>query len=172
MYWYVKDKLELSGYKHYEISNFAKIGMESKHNINCWNQKEYIGLGVAAHSYLNDIRYSNTINVKQYIENIKNIENKYELDKERLIKNNKIYNIEEIQAKEDKMKEYMLLGLRKIDGISIFKFKEKFIDNPIYIFKNSLSKLADEELIVIDGDNIKLTNRGLDLANIVWEEFI
>ena len=172
MYWYVKDKLELSGYKQYEISNFAKIGMESKHNINCWNQKEYIGLGVAAHSYLNDIRYSNTINVKQYIENIKNIENKYELDEERFIKNNKIYNMEEIQTKEDKMKEYMLLGLRKIDGISISKFKEKFIDNPIYIFKNSLNKLADEELIVIDGDNIKLTNRGLDLANIVWEEFI
>ena len=52
MYWYVKSMLELSGYNHYEISNFAKEGRESKHNMNCWEQKEYIGLGVAAHSYI------------------------------------------------------------------------------------------------------------------------
>ena len=51
MYWYVKNTLELNGYKHYEISNFAKKGYESKHNMNCWNQKEYIGIGAAAHSY-------------------------------------------------------------------------------------------------------------------------
>ena len=61
MYWYVKNTLEQNGYKHYEISNFAKEGKESKHNINCWEQKEYIGLGVASHSYLDGIRYANTV---------------------------------------------------------------------------------------------------------------
>ena len=60
MYWYVKNKLELKGYKHYEISNFAKLGKESKHNRNCWEQKEYIGLGATAHSYLKGVRYSNS----------------------------------------------------------------------------------------------------------------
>ncbi len=60
MYWYVKNTLELNGYKHYEISNFAKKGKKSKHNWNCWEQKEYIGLGATAHSYLNGIRYSNS----------------------------------------------------------------------------------------------------------------
>ena len=69
-------------------------------------------------------------------------------------------------------KEYMLLGLRKINGISVQEFKNKFGDNPIFLFRNELNKLVEEDLIIVDGDNIKLTNRGLDLANIVWEEFI
>ncbi len=66
----------------------------------------------------------------------------------------------------------MLLGLRKIDGVSIQKFKNKFGENPIFLFKNELNKLVEENLITIDGDKIKLTNKGLDLANIVWEEFV
>ena len=157
MYWYVKNSLELLGYNHYEISNFAKPRKESKHNLNCWEQKEYIGLGLAAHSYINGIRYGNTNNLKEYIETT-NFQ--------------KIKNIEEEQTLEDRKKEYMLLGLRKIQGVSISKFKEKYIENPLYLFRNELKKLVDEGLITIDLDTIKLTNKGLNLANIVWEEFI
>ena len=69
-------------------------------------------------------------------------------------------------------KEYMLLGLRKIEGISVQEFKNKFGDNPIFLFRNELSKLVEEELLEVDGDIIKLTNKGLDLANLVWQEFI
>ena len=157
MYWYVKNSLELLGYNHYEISNFAKPRKESKHNLNCWEQKEYIGLGLAAHSYINGIRYGNTNNLKEYIETT-NFQ--------------KIKNIEEEQTLEDRKKEYMLLGLRKIQGVSISKFKEKYIENPLYLFRNELKKLVDEGLTTIDLDTIKLTNKGLNLANIVWEEFI
>lgn len=67
MYWYVKNTLENNGYTHYEISNFAKPGYESKHNVSCWNQEEYIGFGVAAHSYINGARYSNTNKLEEYI---------------------------------------------------------------------------------------------------------
>ena len=63
MYWYVKDYLELHGYDQYEISNFSKKGHESKHNLNCWNQKEYIGFGIAAHSYIKNIRFGNIENI-------------------------------------------------------------------------------------------------------------
>ena len=66
----------------------------------------------------------------------------------------------------------MLLGLRKLNGIEIKDFKSKFMQNPIYLFREQLSKLQEEDLIEIDGDFIRLTNRGLDLANIVWEEFV
>ena len=66
----------------------------------------------------------------------------------------------------------MLLGLRKIDGVSVSKFKEKFGENPIYLFRNELQKLVEEDLVVVDLDNIKLTNKGLDFANLVWEEFV
>lgn len=155
-YKYTKNFLELNGYKHYEISNFAKPGYESKHNMNCWEQKQYIGFGLAAHSYINGCRYSNTCDLEEYLNN----------------KSKDIKIIHEKQNVEDMKKEYMLLGLRKIDGVSISKFKEKFGENPIYLFRNELQKLVEEELIVVDLDYIKLTNKGLDFANLVWEEFI
>ena len=81
-------------------------------------------------------------------------------------------NIHELQTIEDCKKEYMLLGLRKIEGVNITEFKNKFVDNPLYLFRKELSKLVQEELIEIENNNIKLTNRGIDLANIVWEEFV
>lgn len=160
MYWYVKNTLELNGYNHYEISNFAKLGKESRHNLNCWNQEEYIGFGVAAHSYLNGIRFSNTINVEEYIQHIEN--------------NGKEENIqiEESQSLEDKKNEFMMLGFRKIQGVDIARFKEKFIDNPIFLYREKLNKLVEEGLIEVDLNHIKLTNKGIDLANLVFEEFV
>lgn len=160
MYWYVKNTLELNGYKHYEISNFAKKGYESKHNMNCWNQMEYVGIGTAAHSYRDITRYSNTEDIKEYIKNVQ----KGEFEKNRII--------QEIQKEEDSKKEFMLLGLRKIDGLKISEFKNKFGDNPIYLYRNELKKLSDEKLIIIQDDNIRLSNKGIDLANLVWEEFV
>ena len=160
MYWAVKEKLEKSGYIHYEISNFAKKGFESKHNLSCWNQDEYIGFGTSAHSYTNNIRYSNIDNIEEYINNFKT-DNETE---------NFVFH--EKQNKESKMKEFMMLGLRKIEGISIKDFKSRFALNPIFAYRKELEKLVDEELIEIDGDNIRLTNKGLDLANLVWEEFV
>ena len=160
MYWYVKDTLELNGYHHYEISNFSKEGKESRHNLNCWNQEEYVGFGVGAHSYINNIRFSNTKSIEEYIKNITN-----NCKEKNMI-------IEEKQSLQDKENEFMLLGFRKIEGIEITKFKEKFIENPIFLYKERLQKLEKEGLINIDLNNIKLTNKGLDLANIVFEEFI
>ena len=182
MYWYVKNTLELNGYIHYEISNFAKQGKESKHNLNCWQQKEYIGMGVAAHSYLNGIRYTNVSEIEQYsirmnksnekvVNHILELSNKNEKSgwKEEI---ETIYEIEEVQDLEDKKKECMLLGLRMIEGVQISKFKEKYIENPIFLYRKELEKLVNQGLIQIDGDNIRLTNKGLDLANLVWEEFV
>lgn len=157
-YWEVKKFLENLGYKHYEISNFAKTGYESKHNLNCWEQKEYLGFGAAAHSYMKKTRYSNTENIEKYINQ--------EMQSEQL------HIVHEVQKEEEQKKEYMLLGLRKIDGVQISSFKNKFGCNPIMEFKNELNKLTQEGLIEIDLDQIKLTEKGIDLANIVWEEFV
>lgn len=71
MYWETKKILEAEGYVHYEISNFAKPKFMSRHNLSCWEQNEYIGFGVAAHSYIDKKRYSNTENLEEYINNIK-----------------------------------------------------------------------------------------------------
>lgn len=160
MYWYVKDFLELQGFNHYEISNFSKLGYESSHNMNCWNQREYKGFGVAAHSYIDKLRFSNIEDLEQYIKNIQN--NDFE----------KNITIQEKLTETQEKKEYMLLGLRKINGVSIQEFKNKFIDNPVFLFKKELQKLTEQGLITINSDRIQLTNKGLDLANLVWEEFV
>lgn len=160
MYWKTKRMLEDAGYIHYEISNFAKKGFESKHNLSCWNQEEYIGVGAAAHSYSNNVRYSNIDNIEKYISNY---EKGRDID-------NLIFH--EKQNKESKMKEYMMLGLRKIEGVNIHLFKNKFNQDPLSLFKTEIDKLINEKLILIDGSYIKLTDKGLDLANLVWEEFV
>ena len=66
----------------------------------------------------------------------------------------------------------MLLGLRKIQGISIQEFKSQFVANPIYLYHEQLERLTNNQLVEIDGNRIKLTKKGVDLANIVWEEFV
>ena len=160
MYWTVVNKLKENGYNQYEISNFSKKTYESKHNTNCWKQKQYIGLGTSAHSYLNKKRYSNTNNIEEYIKNIQ--ENNI----------SKNITIHEEQTEESTMNEYMLLGLRMIQGININEFKQKFKIDPTIKYKEILEKLQKENLIQITKTSIKLTKQGIDFGNIVWEEFI
>lgn len=160
MYWNVKEILEQNYYMQYEISNFAKPFYESKHNSDCWKQKEYIGLGIAAHSYINNVRYSNTINIEEYIKNIQNDE----------FEKNVI--VHEVQEPNDIMNEYMILGLRMINGINIEEFEKKFNINPINKYQKEISKLKKIGLININNNRIMLTKKGIDFANIVWEEFI
>lgn len=158
MYWKTKKVLEKKGFKQYEISNFAKKGYESKHNLDCWNQEEYIGMGIAAHSYINRKRFSNIDNIDKYIENENNLE--------------KNIIVNEIQNREEQAKEFMMIGLRKIDGISISEFEKKFRINPLFYFRFEISNLTKKGLIEVDLDKIKLTKKGLDFANIVFEEFV
>ena len=160
MYWYVKKALEKHKYIHYEISNFARPGFESKHNSDCWNQNEYIGIGAAASSFMNNARYENTSDLEEYISNIEND------------KPSKNIQLQELLDDESKIDEYMMLSLRKISGVNISEFKRKFNQNPIIRYNKILEKLIKEELIEIDGNNIRLSSKGIDLANLVWEEFI
>ena len=160
MYHKTKNILEKNGYNHYEISNFAKKGFESKHNLNCWDQKEYLGFGLGAHSYYRNKRFSNIQDLDEYIENI---------EKFIISKNVEVH---EIQDREAKAKEFMLLGLRKIDGVSISEFERRFRVHPLFYFRFEISRLEEEKLIEVDLDKIRLTKRGLDLANQVFEAFV
>ena len=160
MYWQAKHTLEKAGYIQYEISNFARAGKESRHNLNCWNQENYIGYGLASHSYFENIRFSNTTSLDEYIDRINSGDIK------------SIINIEEIQDEEAKEKEYIMLGLRKIKGVDRNKFKEKFGKDMFETYKNEIEKLEKEDLIIKSDNGISLSNKGLDFANLVFEEFV
>ncbi len=156
MYDFMKNFLEQNGYNRYEISNFAKSGFESKHNSSYWQNIEYIGVGAAASSYVDNKRYNNKRSIDEYIKN--NGINCYE-------------NFEEL-SKDDLISEYFFLGLRQDKGVSIKKFEERFDKNYFDIFGETTDNLIKDGLILMEEDIIRLTEKGVQLSNYVFEKFI
>ena len=161
MYWYAKRRLEDNGFIHYEISNFAKPSYRCKHNLDCWNQKEYLGFGVAAASYIDNFRIKNTDSLEKYI---------------RIIDSDIYYinlTIEEKQDIDEQMKEFVILRLRMTEGFKASDFTAKFNKDVYKVFESQMDKLLSDGLIIAEEFGyLKLTKKGLDLANIVWGEFI
>lgn len=151
-------RLQDNGFVKYEISNYAYPGFESKHNLCYWNQEKYIGFGVNASSFFNLKRYRKTSNIDKYIDGIKN--NK-----------NIVVETEELD-KLSLMKEYIILKLRLSKGIEISEFKQKFGTDIFDIFNTEFNSLKKDNLVNITSKNISLTNRGEEVANIVWEMFV
>ena len=151
-------KLNENGFLRYEISNYSKIGFESKHNLRYWNQEEYLGFGAAASSFLNSTRYSNISDINTYILNIN-----------RGISNT--CKIEEMDI-DDLISEYIILRLRLKDGVIFEEFKDRFKIDFYSKYKEKIDELTKKGLLIKTNYNIYLSNKGEDLANIVWQEFI
>lgn len=152
--------LDLAGFNRYEISNYAKAGFESKHNLRYWNCLNYLGLGAASSSYIRSTRYTNIADIDKYIEFVnegKNIKTE----------------VEELD-KLGKIKEYIILQLRLASGIDKRKFKTNFGQDIEDIYAKEISECINLGLLREDENNtrIYLTDKGEDLANIVWEKFI
>jgi oxygen-independent coproporphyrinogen-3 oxidase len=158
MYKLVKEKLENAEYNQYEISNFSKKGFECKHNLVYWNLESYIGCGSSAHSYNNGLRYNNEKNVYNYIEKMNKYKNAI-IDKH-------------INTEKDDIEEFMFLGLRKLDGISISEFKSRFKKDIDSVYKSVIDKYSKLQLLNINNERIKLTEQGIELSNAVMCEFI
>lgn len=147
-----------NGFIRYEISNYAKEGFKSRHNTKYWTEISYLGFGVSAASYINNTRYSNTDNIDEYIKNIQeNLNARKEIEELDLL---------------DEIKEYIILRLRLKEGINVVDFKNRFKKNIDDIYKQEINKLVNEKLLIRNKDNIYLSDKGEDLANIVWQEFI
>ena len=162
MYGITKSILDEAGYTRYEISNYSKEGYECRHNLGYWNRVNYLGIGLGASSLIESTRYKNIQDLKSYIR----------------ICNGKDFSYKDIVSEsehlspQDKMEEFMFLGLRKIKGISLDDFKDQF-DTPIFhVYGHVLDKLEKEKLLRVNGDNIHLTDRGLDISNYVFKEFL
>jgi hypothetical protein len=147
MYFYIKEKLEKYGYNHYEISNYAKE-KPSRHNLVYWNNEEYLGLGLSASGYIENIRYTNTRNL-----------DKYPFVKEEEYLNNK-----------DKMTYFMILGLRKIEGISIKKFKELFNKDIYEVY--DIKDLLNKNYLILKDDNLSINPKYLYVSNSILEHFV
>lgn len=158
MYEYTINTLKKHGYNQYEISNYAKQGKECKHNIIYWKCDNYLGLGPGASGYINDIRYSNIKNLNEY--NNKINQNIKPIDEE-----NKLND-------KDKIEEFIFMGLRMNEGINLEVFKERFKIDFYELYKDVLDKLLERELVKLDKFNLSLTQKGREISNSVFIEFI
>lgn len=153
MYEFACDFLQKNGYRQYEISNFAIEGYESGHNIKYWKCDEYIGLGLAAHSYYCGKRYSNTTDMNRYISGNYRSDDMQEL------------------TLADKVEEFSIMGLRMISGINKKEFLRRFGMDIYSVYKNEIEKFINGGFLVDDGENIRLTRAGISVSNSVMCEF-
>jgi oxygen-independent coproporphyrinogen-3 oxidase len=165
MYRLAQEKAAAAGYDQYEISNFALPGFRCRHNEGYWTLKEYFGFGAGAHSYLREtsnkrnwgIRWKNTPNPYEYIS---------------LLSNNGTAVIEgEELTRETAIKEAIFLGLRRLEGISLDDFEERFGISLEKTFANIIPYLLKENLISIYEGRLKLTIQGILLSNEVFLKF-
>ncbi|EJT5936074.1 radical SAM family heme chaperone HemW [Clostridium perfringens] len=158
MYHLAKKILEENGFNQYEISNYAKEGKECRHNLAYWNMDNWIGVGSAAASYINGKRIKNISSVEEYINSI----------------NEKGEAVEEIinNSKNDNMEEFMFMGLRKINGIDENEFKKRFSMNINDVYGEILNKYIDEGLLIRDSGRIFLSEKGIEISNIIMADFL
>ncbi len=149
MYNLINNKLKM--YNHYEISNYSKKGFESRANITYWNNEEYYGFGVGASGYINDIRYTNSKNIVNYM--------------------NMIYKREEeIISIKDKISYELILGFRKVNGINMKEFKKKYNKDILNMY--NIKELVNNKMLEIDNDNIFINNKYLYMSNEILVNFI
>lgn len=150
--------LRQNGYGHYEISNFAQVGRESKHNLIYWHNLGYIGLGAGASGYLHGVRYSN--------------EKSHILYGQALLNEKKPVCDEEPIDQKLAMSEQMFLGLRMLTGVDKRSFRKRFAVDIETVFGSAVERLKKKGLLLETDTHVLLSSEGLFLANDVFIEFI
>lgn len=150
-------RMKEAGYCHYEISNFAKPGYESRHNSSYWNDTAYIGCGAAAHSYNGDSREWNISDIKEYIKGIES--------------NNRNYEIEHL-TEEERYNDAILTRLRTSDGIPLAWIKNKFSQRLNSYMLNAAKKHIEYGYIKKTDETLSLTEKGIFISDAVIRDLI
>jgi oxygen-independent coproporphyrinogen-3 oxidase len=155
-------RLERAGLRQYEISNFARVGAESRHNRRYWRREPYLGVGLDAHSMLRDgegrpVRFGNTDVLSEYLAGAA------EGEVERVV---------ECVDRAAEMEEAWFLGLRLVEGVSLTALGAEFGEDAVAAFDGVVAELVDDGLLVREGDRVALTMRGRMLSNEVFAEFL
>ncbi|MBQ7453305.1 MAG: radical SAM family heme chaperone HemW [Clostridia bacterium] len=161
MYNYCVDRLTKAGFERYEVSNFAKPGFRSKHNEVYWKRYNYLGLGLAAHSFLKHQRFSNTKDLPAYITYIESNGDVPVVEAKKL-------------TKEEEKEEWIMLMLRRSDGLDVDAYKKEFGENLFVKKKNQLAMLIKNGLIIINTqtNHIIATNKGFLVLNKIIETLV
>ncbi|WP_114495734.1 radical SAM family heme chaperone HemW [Fontibacillus phaseoli] len=159
MYLLLMERMKAAGYKQYEISNFAKPGYESRHNITYWRNEDYYGLGAGAHGYVKRQRHMNIKGVNPYVEAAKQ----------------KLPRLEQFEvSKEEAMEDFVMVGLRMLEGIRIRNFSAQFGVSLEETFQAQLHKMTSAGLLEMHEDHggYRLSEKGILFGNEVFAEFV
>lgn len=159
--------LEDYGYAQYEISNYARDGFRCRHNIGYWDASPYLGLGLGAASYLFSQRFSNTRELARYLD----LAGEQKAQMEAFVNAPPHEEITRI-GEAEQMAEFMILGLRMTDGVTALEFEERFGRPLEAVYGAVLKKHSASDLLSTEDGNIRLTRRGLSLANLVMQDFL
>lgn len=151
--------LREKGYNRYEISNYARPGMECRHNIGYWERKDYIGFGLGAASMAGNVRWKNCSDLQEYMENI-------------LIKGKTVKEDVQRLSLEEQMEEFMFLGLRLSKGVGLAKFADAFGREMKEVYGPVIEKLERQGLLEVTQEEIRLTAYGRDVSNYVMAKFL
>ncbi len=168
MYYLTKKLLKEAGYERYEISNYAKLGFESKHNSSYWERIDYIGFGLGASSCINNTRFHNEDDLALYIEEGTRIQNETSVSFEERFERK---DLQQLTIKEQ-MEECMFLGLRMMKGVDMNQFEQQFEVQFDKIYGKIVKDMVSDGLLVIKDHHLILTERGIDLSNYVMSEFL
>lgn len=184
MYYLTEKKLKEAGFRRYEISNYSKEGYECRHNMGYWKRVEYLGFGLGAASLYQETRYSNIGELSQYINLLLDgRDDEFDFLGVHDYFQDDIWDIQEdvlsvLEGKiqklstNDMMEEFMFLGLRMIEGISVTEFQKNLGRSYDSVFGKVTEKLIAQELLEQNGDRVRLTKRGVDVSNYVMSEFL
>ena len=164
MYETTRKLMHEHGYERYEISNYAKAGYECKHNCTYWLRGDYIGIGNGAASLIRNQRFHNENDLKTYTELAgKMVDSEYHENLKRDV---------EILDVKSQMEEFMFLGLRMMQGVSIDKFKEVFGKDLFEVYGSVITTFIEQGMLEEKNCHIALTEHGIDISNSVMSEFL
>lgn len=158
MYEATIDTLAAAGYQQYEISNFARPGAECRHNLTYWHNEPYLGIGPSAAGYVDGVRYKNVPDIADYVASIK-AGRSPRCEEERL-------------PPERAARETAMLALRLNEGLNRPRFADRFGQDPVAFFAAALAKHVADGLLEVTPTAIRLTRKGLLLANTVIADFV
>lgn len=158
IYYRTETLLLQAGYHRYEISNYAKEGKECRHNLGYWERTDYLGIGLGASSLIDNTRFKNTDDLAFYMEHADNADEIRE-------------NVEKLSVKEQ-MEEFMFLGLRKMEGVSISEFEKAFGKTMEECYAEQIQRLMQQGLLEQKDSRLMLTRQGIDVSNYVFAEFL
>ena len=162
-----------AGYEQYEISNFAQPGCECQHNIGYWTRENYLGLGLGAASLIENVRYSNTSDLYEYMEKASAIQwLNFEQEDGTSVTGTNLHASADAVSRKAQMEEYMFLGLRMKKGLTRDGFQQAFGIPIDAIYKEPLERMKKEGLMDISAGKIMLTEKGEDLSNYVLAQFL